>query len=78
MLGLEPDEDGFRTFTMSLPKAPEFGAVNGSVDCPHGTIAIVSQRLKERSTELDLNIPMSTPPSVLLPGTASLGAKKAG
>lgn len=67
VLGLKPDGDGYRTFTVSPPYVSEFGAVKGTVECPYGTIAIEFQRLRDGLMRLDLTVPMSTTASVLLP-----------
>jgi hypothetical protein len=66
VLGLKPVADGYRTFTVTPPYESEFGAVNGSVECPYGQIVIDFQRLKDRIV-LSLAVPMSTTASVMLP-----------
>jgi hypothetical protein len=67
LLGLKPDGDGYRSFTVTPPYISEFNSVRGVVDCPYGKIEIEFKRGHNGYMQLNLTVPMSTTATVVMP-----------
>ncbi|KAH7382048.1 glycoside hydrolase family 78 protein [Cadophora sp. MPI-SDFR-AT-0126] len=72
VLGIKVSEDGYRTFTVAPPYVSEFDAVKGTFECPYGEIAVDFKRGKDGVVVLELTVPLSTTPTVLLPDPSSM------
>ncbi|KAL5330550.1 hypothetical protein ACEPPN_000068 [Leptodophora sp. 'Broadleaf-Isolate-01'] len=72
VLGIKPDEDGYRTFTVAPPYTSEFDAVSGTFECPYGEIAVDFKREEDGAVVLQLTVPMSTSATVMLPSMSSV------
>ncbi|KAJ5087129.1 alpha-L-rhamnosidase [Penicillium angulare] len=66
-LGLNPTEDGYRSFAIDPPYEAEFGYVKGQVDSPYGLIEIEFQRKEPKTVNLRLRVPFGTTAMVKLP-----------
>lgn len=72
VLGLKPETEAYRTWTVKPPLKSEFKYVKGSMDSPYGKIDIVYDR-NETSDNVGMNItvPTSTTGFLLLPRESS-------
>ncbi|CAI6317417.1 unnamed protein product [Periconia digitata] len=72
VLGLKPETEAYRTWTVRPPISSEFGHVEGSVECPYGKIAIQYDRSSEDSdVNMKIQVPTSTTGFLLLPQDTS-------
>ncbi|KAI5247106.1 hypothetical protein E4T42_06112 [Aureobasidium subglaciale] len=71
VLGIRPQGDAYKTFSIEPPYESEFKDVEGQVDCPYGRIAV---KFKETAEMVSLNVtvPVGTEASIRVP--ENLGA----
>ncbi|KAF2008856.1 glycoside hydrolase family 78 protein [Aaosphaeria arxii CBS 175.79] len=74
VLGLKPESEAYRTWTVKPPFRSEFRHVKGSMECPYGKISI--EYNKEQSGDEDvvtmnISVPTSTTCFLLLPHVSS-------
>ncbi|KAH7087464.1 bacterial alpha-L-rhamnosidase-domain-containing protein [Paraphoma chrysanthemicola] len=71
VLGLKPETEAYRTWTVKPPLNSEFNHVQGSMECPYGLIEIEFDR-RDGTTKMRVTVPTSTTGYVLLPRDASV------
>lgn len=67
ILGLKPETEAYRTWTVKPPLKSEFRHVVGSVDCPYGLIKIEYTKSESEGITMNVTVPTSTTGFVLLP-----------
>ncbi|KAK1146761.1 hypothetical protein N8T08_002522 [Aspergillus melleus] len=69
VLGIQPVEDAYRTWTLHPPIRSEFNFVEGQVDCPYGPISVLFDRryAVNGTSSVSVRVPMSTTCKLLLP-----------
>ncbi|KAF2125667.1 glycoside hydrolase family 78 protein [Dothidotthia symphoricarpi CBS 119687] len=70
VLGVKPESEAYRTWTVRPPLRSEFGRVEGSVECPYGVIEVVYEK-KGEVVKMKITVPTSTTGFLLLPGDDS-------
>lgn len=73
VLGLKPETEAYKTWTVKPPFKSEFKNVEGTVECPYGNIEIEYDRDEDgRRARMNITVPISTTGFLLLPrGTSS-------
>ncbi|KAK8120030.1 uncharacterized protein PG998_004656 [Apiospora kogelbergensis] len=75
VLGLKPETEAYRTWTVRPPLSSEFQYVEGRVDCPYGEINITFDRRAsegdKQTIKMKVSVPMSTTAFLLLPNDDS-------
>lgn len=77
VLGLKPETEAYRTWTVKSPLKSEFRHVQGSVDSPYGNIEIEYERVKRGDDDeisMSITVPTSTTGYLLLPRDESEAA----
>lgn len=70
VLGVKPETEAYRTFTIKPPLRSEFGSVEGNVECPYGIIEV--KYVKEASNvRMKIKVPTSTTGYLILPSDES-------
>ena len=72
ILGIEPKEAGYRTFTVSPLSGSGLTEAEGTVDTPYGPIHCKWTLKKEGAMSVDLKVPVGTRAEVKLPGKEPL------
>lgn len=67
VLGLKPETEAYRTWTVKPPLKSEFKHVAGSVTCPYGDIIIEFDRRVYDAIKMKIIVPTSTTGFLLLP-----------
>jgi hypothetical protein len=67
VLGLKPETEAYRTWTVKPPLKSEFTHVVGSMDCPYGLIEIEYRRDEADVVTMKITVPTSTTGLLLLP-----------
>jgi hypothetical protein len=67
VLGLKPETEAYRTWTVKPPLKSEFKHVVGSMDCPYGLIEIELTRADDDDLSMKITVPTSTTGFILLP-----------
>ncbi|KAJ4353201.1 uncharacterized protein N0V89_004927 [Didymosphaeria variabile] len=72
VLGLKPETEAYKTWTVKPPLKSEFKHVEGSVECPYGKIEIEYERDEEGcDVRMKVTVPTSTTGFLLLPSDSS-------
>lgn len=66
ILGLKPDADAYKTFTISPPYHSEFDEAHGHVESPYGLISVAFRKNKTE-TCVKVSVPVGTEASLHLP-----------
>ncbi|EOA84311.1 glycoside hydrolase family 78 protein [Exserohilum turcica Et28A] len=75
VLGLAPETEAYRTWTLKPPLNSEFKRVEGCVECPYGHIRVEYETDDERhNVRMKITVPTSTTGYLLLPRESSLVA----
>ncbi|KAI9675878.1 MAG: hypothetical protein M1822_008887 [Bathelium mastoideum] len=67
ILGVKPVGRAYRTWTLRPPYESEFGAVEGSVECPYGEIKVAYKNDEERGIRVEFTVPFGTTAKFELP-----------
>lgn len=70
ILGLKPETEAYRTWTVKPPLRSEFRHVTGSMECPYGKIEIEYQKVENDGSEqitMNVTVPTSTTGILVLP-----------
>jgi hypothetical protein len=67
VLGLKPEIEAYRTWTVKPPLRSEFKHVVGSMDCPYGLIEIEYRRDETDVVTMKITVPTSTTGFLVLP-----------
>ena len=70
VLGVKAETEAYKTFRVKPPLESEFGAVEGSVECPYGVIEVKYQKNGEE-VSMEVTVPSSTTAYLVLPGSES-------
>lgn len=71
VLGLKPETEAYRTWTVKPPLKSEFRHVAGTMDCPYGLIEIEYIKSETEGTTMKITVPTSTTGYILLPRVES-------
>lgn len=71
VLGLKPETEAYRTWTVKPPLKSEFGHVEGSMECPYGLIEIEYEKTEEGGVRMNVTVPTSTTGYLVLPRNES-------
>lgn len=72
VLGVKPETEAYRTWSVKPPLKSEFQHVEGSVECPYGKIAIEYRRdAKNKEVSMKIDVPTSTTGILVLPSDTS-------
>ncbi|PVH99981.1 glycoside hydrolase family 78 protein [Periconia macrospinosa] len=72
VLGLKPETEAYRTWTVKPPLNSEFQCVEGTVECPYGKIAIEYRREGDgEGASMKVTVPTSTTGILVLPKETS-------
>jgi hypothetical protein len=68
ILGIEPAEPGFKTFTCRLPVTSRLNWASGRVPTPHGEIDASWQKNGKGESEVHVSVPNGTTCRLVVPG----------